>query len=237
MPLRICVAYIVVAGGPKTTDFVARFVSTWKQNPPGVQTDVLAICNGGAPNTEQAVMLNAIGAKVFVRSNVGFDIAGFIEASKGPLRDYEMVLYLGESVHFHRAGWLKRLADVRERFGHGMYGPFSSNVTRGHLQTTAFATSPKLLVEYPLPISDRHSRLEFEHGERAFWRLVNRKFPVKLVTWDGSYDPQQWRQPQNILWKGDQSNLLFFNNHSQMYDESDPKRKRMWQSSADRPFR
>lgn len=235
--MRICCAYIAVCGGSKTTEFVTRFASTWHNNPPGEQTDLLVICNGGPLNSEQGAALSMIGARFWPRSNDGWDIKGFLEASKGPLFDYEMVLYLGESVFFWKPGWLKRLADTWRKYGVSMLGPFSSNVTRGHLQTTAFATSPKLLIEYPLPISDRHSRLEFEHGERAFWRLVNRKFPVKLVTWDGSYDPQQWRQPQNILWKGTQENLLFFNNHSQMYENSDPKRKSMWQASADRPFR
>lgn len=238
MPIKLCVAYTVVSGGPKTTDFVARFVSTWKQNPPGVQTDVLAICNGGPPNTEQAVMLSSLGAKVFVRSNLGWDLQGFREASKGPLFGYDAVLFLGESVFFWKEGWLKRLDDVYSRWGHGMYGPYGSHVVRAHLQTTAFMTSPKLFAEYPFPITDRASRYSAEHGEQSYWRVLHhRKFPVRLVTWDGDYPPGQWRMPRNIIWKGDQSNVLFWCNHTSLYFESDPKRKRMWQASADRPFR
>lgn len=233
---KLCVAYIVVSGAPRTTDFVARFVSTWKQFPPLVNTDVLAICNGGAPNTEQAVMLNAIGAKVFVRSNVGWDIGAHIECSRGFLNSYDYVFFCGESVYFHREGWLKRLSDARERWGHGVFGVYGTNVVRGHLQTTAYASSPKLVAEYPLSVTDRASRYEYEHGERAFWRLVKRKYPVKLVTFDGEYDPQQWRMPENIIWKGTQQNCLCFSNHTDMYRDSDPKRKRMWQASADRKF-
>ena len=235
----ICAAYIVVAGGPKTTGFVERFVSTWLEHPPGVNTDVLAICNGGAPTSEQGTMLSMINAKCFVRANdKGFDISGYIEASKGPLSEYDFVLCLGESVHFHRAGWLKRLWEVKSRHGEGMYGPFGSHVIRAHLQTTSFGTSPRLLREYPLLVTDRASRMEFEHGERSFWRFVQRrKHPVKMVTWDGAYDPGQWRTPKNILWKGDQSNLLWCSNHTENYQNADEKRKRSWQLSADRPFR
>lgn len=237
MPLKLCVAYTLVAGGPKTTDFVARFVSTWKQFGPGVKTDVVALCNGGGPDTEQAVMLSAIGAKCVIGSNVGWDIGSHIRASKGPLLDYDMVFYCGESVHFWKEGWMKRLSDSYSKWGASMLGLYGTHVARAHLQTTAFATSPKLLREYGLPVTDRASRYEFEHGERAFWKIVSKKFPVRLVTWQGDYPPGQWRIPNNVIWKGDQSACLAWCNHTEMYKNSDSKRKRMWQQSADRPYK
>jgi len=68
-----------------------------------------------------------------------------------------MALFLGESVYFHREGWLKRLADAWAKFGPGMYGPFGSNLLRPHLQTTAFCTSPALLQRCPISTKDRYS--------------------------------------------------------------------------------
>jgi hypothetical protein len=166
------------------------------------------------------------------------DLGAYIEASRHLAKDYDAMLCLGESIHFHHEGWLSRLCQVHFRYGPGMYGPFATNVIRGHLQTTAFFCPPKALREYPLTVTDRKSRYEFEHGERSLWRRLHKQgVPVKLVTFDGEYGPSQWRQPQNVLWKGDQSNLLMWSNHSQRYAEADPIRKRNWQASADRPYK
>lgn len=236
--MSIAVAYTVVSGGPKTTDFIARFVSTWQKFPPSVDCDLVAICNGGPPNTEQRILLAAIGAKMFVNSNDGHDLGGYVRASKGPLYNYDLVLYTGQSCYFHRAGWLKRIADAKAKWGHGMYGPFATHVKRAHLQTTAFATCPRLLIEYPLPVNTKEQRYEFEHGERAYWRMVHKRgYPVKLVTWDNTWNPGQWRLPKNGLWSGDQSNLLFFSNHSERWQKLDPIRKANWKRSADRMYR
>ncbi len=149
-----------------------------------------------------------------------------------------MLVCLGESVHAWRAGWLARLAEVWQQHGPGFYGPFSSNNVRAHLHTTAFCCSPEMLLSYSVKITDRAGRLAFEHGENALWRrLAARGVPVRLVTFDGSYPPKLWRMPDNILWKGDQSNLLLRSNHTQQFDEGTANRKRSWQAHADAPFK
>lgn len=235
--MKLCVAYTAVCGGKLTTSYGARFIATWMQNPPLCATDLIVICNGGPLSTEQAIMFSSLNAKLVPRSNEGWDLGGYIQCSNGILSDYDLVLYCGESVYFHRSGWLAKIVEAAERWGHGMYGVFGSHVVRAHLQTTAFATSPKLLREYPLPVTDRRSRYEMEHGARSFWRLVHRKYAVKLVTWSGVWSPGQWRLPINGLWAGDQSDCLMFCNHTDRFRDASPKRKRNWQVSADRAFR
>lgn len=217
---------------------ISRFVSTWLEHPPGIETDVLAICNGGLPNSEQGIMLTSLKSRFYPRSNEGFDIAGYIECSKGILAAYDMVLFLGESNYFWKEGWLKRLVEARERYGPGMYSPFATHVIRAHLQTTAFFITPSLLASYPFKVTDKESRYALEHGPRALWRRLHaRNIPVRLVTWDGCWAPGQWRLPKNGLWSGDQSNLLFHCNHSQAFAEADETRKRNWAQSADRSYR
>lgn len=231
-------AYTAVCNGVKTTEFAARFVSTWNQFLPEQETDLLVICNGGPISGEQGLLFASLNAKFFPRSNDGFDIGGYIQCARGVLAEYDMVLFCGESVHFFRPGWLRQLAGAANKFGKGMYGVFASHVIRAHLQTTAFFCFPAAVAEYPLTVNDRPSRLEFEHGERSLWRRLHaRNVPVKLVTWSGCYDPRQWRLPPNGLWSGDQSAILMHSNHTQRWAEADETRKRNWTASANRPYK
>jgi hypothetical protein len=166
------------------------------------------------------------------------DLGAYIEASKTICKDYDMILALGESNYFHRAGWLKRLVEVRERYGPMMAGPFATHVIRAHLQTTAFFITPSLLASYPFPVTNKESRYALEHGDRSLWRRLHaRNIPVKLVTWDGDWSPGQWRLPKNCLWRGDQGNCLWFANHTDNFRDADETRKRNWAMSADRPFK
>lgn len=205
------------------------------QFPPGVEHDTIAVCNGGPPTTELGLILSPLKSIFFPRSNDGWDIGGHIDAAKGPAKDHDIIVCLGESVYFHRAGWLKRIVDSFSSFGEGMYGFLSSHVLRPHLGTTAFATSPRLLRAYPRMIHNKSDRYEFEHGKQSFWRwLALSGKASRLVTFDGCWPPGQWRIPGNILWKGDQSNCLVWCNHTDNYSNMPPKSKSFWRFHADR---
>lgn len=236
--MRIVVAYITVTGGSRTDIYSARFASSYMAFPPGVEHETIVICNGGPPTQQIGVILAGLpNLRFFPRSNSGWDIAGYVEAAKGPAKDADMIVCLGESVYFHRAEWLRRLADVWYEFGEGMYGIFASHVVRAHLNTTAFVTSPKILADYPARVENRNDRYEFEHGRMALWRILNMEGkPTMLVTWDGVWPPGQWRQPVNILWRGDQTNCLAWCNHVESYRESSPKVRGFWQRHVDAPF-
>lgn len=232
---RICVAYTCVSQGPISDHYAARFVSTWHEFPPGVETDLVVICNGGPLNTRLSMVFAPICPTFFPRTNKDWDIGGYHEAAWGPCAGYESMLCIGESVYFHKEGWLKRLDDAWKSIGPGMYGPFASNLLRPHLNTTAFFTSPLLLQRDPLNTSDRYA---WEHGDHSFWKHVARNgMPVRLVTWDGEWEPRAWRVPRNILWRGNQSNCLMWCNHTDRYSESPPAVRSKWASGADRPYK
>ena len=237
--MRICIAYICVTNGKRTEDHAAKFLATYHAYPPGFEHDTLIICNGGPLPIEQAIMFTSLNARLWPRpSDDGWDISAYVDAARGPCEAYDMMLCLGESNYFHREGWLARLAEAWSKWGPGMYGPYATNVVRAHLQTTAFACPPFLLRNYPALVNSRKARYEFEHGEQSLWRrAAARGMPVKLVTWDGEWEPRAWRTPENILWRGDQSNCLMFSNHTDHYRDADERRKLNWSKSADRPFK
>lgn len=237
--VRIATIYLAVTNGPRTFDLCARFASTWQSFLPGAACDLIVACNGGPLDTSTALLFAGLNAKFWPRVNdEARDLGAYIEASKTICKEYDMILCLGESNHFWKEGWLKRLVEARERYGPGMYGPFATHVIRAHLQTTAFFITPSLLASYPMIVKDKESRYAMEHGERALWRrLQARNIPVKLVTWDGDWSPGQWRLPRNIIWRGDQSNCLMFCNHSFNFSVADETRKANWSQSADRAYR
>lgn len=237
--MKIVLAYIAVSRGPITADYCARFVASYHEFPPGVEHETVICCNGGALPTDIALMFSGLNAKFFPRVNdPGWDISAFIDGARGPCSDADIMLCLGESVYFHREGWFARLFDAWSKHGPGMYGPFASNTVRGHLNTTAFCCSPMLLRQYPARVSTHADRYEFEHGRTALWRLTSaRRMPVRMVTWDGEWEPRQWRVPRNILWRGDQSNCLMFCNHTERFAAASWTTKQNWLRTCDQPFK
>lgn len=203
-------------------------------NPPGVDCDLVAVCNGGPPPVEIAMMFSPLACQFFPRQNDdGWDIGGFQAVARKLKCD--MLVALGESCYFTKPNWLKPVVDAWKRFGPGMYGFFSSFLVRPHLNTTAFAVDPSFLMGWPT-VDNHPARYNLEHGRFPLWKhLQSFKKPTKLVTWDGCYDPPQWRYPKNILWRGDQSNLLIRCNHTDRYDAADDTTKKQWAYAADHP--
>lgn len=237
--MKICLAYVVVSNGPVSIDYAARFAATYHEYPPDYPHDTIILCNGGPVRLELALVFTGLKAKLLPRPNdPGFDVSAYIEISRKLYADYDAMFCCGESVYFHRAGWLKRLAQVWDKFGPGMYGPLSSNALSPHLNTTAFLCPPSLLRQYPENFRTRSDRYEFEHGKRSIWRrAVELHLPVRLVTWDGEWEPQRWREPDNILWRGDQSNCLVWETHTDSWFHADAAKKANWSRLADQRFR
>lgn len=234
--MRILVAYIAVSKGPITQDYCARFVGSYSVCQPGVSHDTVVCCNGGALPRETALLFLPMTVKFYPRENdPGYDISAYIDVANH--FECDMLCCFGESVYFHRQGWLKRMVDAWTAYGPGMYGFFSSHAGCAHLNTTAFCVAPKFLKGYP-KVRNHYDRYQFEHGQAALWRRIQSfGFPVRLVTWDGAYPAGHWRDPRDILWRGDQSNCMVWANHVDRYRAAAPLTKARWAAQSDIPFR
>lgn len=229
--MSIQVVYTCVPGAAKTLTLCTRFAATYHAFPGGIDHEFIVICNGGEPSNEIKATLATIKAKILVRSNDGWDIGGYREFSNTSTADF--MVCLGESVYFHRKGWLERLVEAFSKYGDGMYGIWSSNLVRPHILTTAFATQPKFLKQYPHPTRNKEQRYAFEHGRNSFMNWLKVKGVLsRLVTWDGFWNSQIWRAPSNILWRGNQSNCLAFCNHTDNYERATRLSKVRWESMA-----
>lgn len=235
--MKIAVAYIAVTNGKVTDDFASRFCATYRQFPGGEPHSLTVVCNGGPLPRQTGLLFAGIKCSFYPRANTpGWDIDGYRDFAR--ITDADMLCCFGESVHFHRAGWLTRIAEAWTKHGPGMYSPFGSHSVRAHLGTTAFICPPKKLLEYPMPTRNKQERYAFEHGPNSFWRwLRGEGMPAVMVTWDGEWHPGQWRFPPNILWRGDQSNCLMFCSHTDDYDRAPQYKRRGWEKYINRPFR
>lgn len=234
--MNILLTYICVTHGPITYDYAARFVATYLLYPPGIEHKTVIACNGGMPSNDLACLFAPMDVTFYPRYNdKGWDISAYQDVAAHIPCD--MMVCCGESVYFHKSGWMMRLALAWKQYGPGFYGFYSSHLVRAHLNTTAFACDPKEIRNYQR-VKDHKDRYNFEHGESALWRKMHQfGKPTKLVTWDGVYDPGSWRKPPNILWRGDQTNTLAFCNHTDRFNDASPEVKQKWSSGADRAFR
>lgn len=236
--LKVLVVYICVSRGQNTTSYSKRFAETWMQHPAGCDHQLLICCNGGILPASVEAEFRKIKPtpKFLLRNNdSGWDISGFQQVAH--TTDAEFLVCLGESVHFWRDAWLARWVEARQQLGPGMYGPLATFNVRAHLHTTSFGIDPVYLRNYP-PVRNHPERYEFEHGNGALWKRVKTSGGgAWLVTWDGVWEPKEWRMPEGIIWRGSQSNILVKCNHTQRFDEASPETRFRWAENADQRYK
>lgn len=228
----VIVAYIAVQSNPLFVHHAQQFVETYQQFNPGSKHRLLVICNGGPLVPKMKEHFYGLPCEFFDRTNDGgWDVSAYQDVAK--TRECDLLVCFGESVRFHRSGWLERLVDCANEFGEGMYGCLSSFAISPHLNTTAFAVTPRYLNEYPA-VRNKAARYNFEHGAGAMWRRIRASGgATRLVTWDGCWEPHEWRKPENILWRGTQGNLLVRCNHTDNFVGRHEHTRRSWANLAD----
>lgn len=205
--------------------FSHRFVTTYEQFRPATPHAVVVVCCGGIADDARPLFdrLNPFENVRYVRYNGnGWDI-GAMQSVAWAI-NCEFAVFIGACCYFWRPGWLERLVDCHRAWGDGLYAPMASFEMRPHLRTCCFACSPKLLREYPITVDSGESRREFETGAGSIAEFtIASKMPCKMVTWEGSYDRSHWRDPENIFRRGDQSNCMIRDRHTDIYAEATPE--------------
>lgn len=234
--IKIDVVYIVVSQGHLVDTYGPRFVQSYLQFPPEMDHRLLIACNGGDPGPKRRDYFRDTQAEFILRPNdAGWDISAYQNIARQT--DADFLLCLGESIHFHRAGWLRKIADARENYGPGMYGIFSSHFVRAHLNTTGFAADKNLLLAYP-QVTNHPERYEFEHGHGCFWKqIASQGMATALVTWNNCWFPGEWRQEKGIMHDSDQLSLLAHCNHTSKFADGTPATRELWAAQSNTPFK
>lgn len=239
-PPNITLVYIHVPGDEKHWRYAREFVDTYKKFLPGYAHKTIIVCQGKpATPLAQGLFRDAFGSPIYHQhDDSGWDIGGYIAAMQSVVPSEntatDCVVCLGGSAYFQKSLWLERIAEAVEKYGIGFYGATPTHEVSPHLCTSGFWTHPEILKAYPIKVINRETRYDFEHGPNACWKMVaHNGLPVKLVTWDGEYDWQDWRKPPNLYRRGDQSNSLMCWHHYREYENASPELKATMANHSD----
>lgn len=216
-PLKITVVYVYPLDGKQGfAPRAAEFVASYEKYPPGIAHDTLIVCNGEPAADSSKALFNPLPNVTFINhDNSGWDIGAFQLAARQSSSD--MMVFFGSHTYLKKAGWLKRMAEVFERYGNTLYGSTGNQGepiagVHPHVRTTAFWCSPKLFARYPHMITQggaQGQRYEMEHGRNCLTTWIsNQGLQPWIVGWDCIYPLSKCDSMPNGFHHGDQSNLL-----------------------------
>jgi len=231
--MKIVLAYMIPIDDWAAYGMSARkFADTYRLFPPQIDHHLLVVCCNG-PVTAQVTQLFPGAPVTFaIYRGGGWDCGAAQETAQTV--DCDFLVIANARVYFQRPGWLRRLAEARTEFGEGLYGasasyetlPFVPGELNPHIRTSFYGYNPKIFREYPHRIDSREKCYKFESGEWNFTRwFQQRGAPCRMVTWDGCYEPQDFRKPPNVFRKGDQSNLIIRDGQTDMYEHAGTQRR------------
>lgn len=241
MSLKVEILYPHVVGASghesKGPDFFAqyhkRFVDSFNKFPPEIDCRLKVILCGMGDTDAARDSYSGIANHGFATyDGKGWDIGASSTTAKRSSRD--LVICCVTPTYFREEGWLVPIVEAFEKYGDGLYGTSASYQGLPHIRTGCFAFSPAMIRKYPWEVDSRDTGLLFESGvapgrvepEKSFtnWMLAQGK-PVKLVTRDACCDLPEWRTPDNIFRRGDQSNALAWDRHFDIFDAAEAAEK------------
>lgn len=231
--MKIIIVYPYIANKrPEFDPDARRFFETLNQFNPGERFEVAAVaCNVSHPFINLGADLPVIPTRGTYLGG-GFDIGTHIWAANS--FDCDMMVGCTSKVYFHREGWLSAIVQAWNKFGNSMYAPMGSYEIRPHLRTCCFACDPIFLRNYPQTVNTKDESFRFESGEYSFMRFVEDQTgrAARMVACDGVYQQSDWRTPNNIFRRGDQSNVLVYDRHTRIYEVANAQEKAMWEGRA-----
>lgn len=206
-----------------------RFYESYRQFTPTIPHDLIIVRCGA---TEGATDFDSIATHYMRFDGFGSDCATYQAVVK--VLDYDLVLCMNTLAYPWRHEWLQPFVSALEVHGKGIYGATASYESTPHLRTPCIAFHPDIIRDYPFKTTNREDSVQFESGPNNISEWAYRTgYPVVLVTADGRYFRGDWRKPANIFRRGDQSNCLVWDRHTDLYRDADPITKRSLENLAD----
>lgn len=207
-----------------------RFLATYQKFKPQIPHRVVIVNCG---QSEHDGMFDCIATDYRTYNGGGYDCGTYQEV--GSTLDSDLVVGLNTHTHFWRSDWLEKIVRAAMDHGSGVYGVTASYEQHPHLRTPCIAFNPKVIREYPSLVNSREKAAWFEAGPNNFSLWAEKQhYASLLVAADGVYSRDDWRTPRNIFRRGNQSNCLVRDRHTDLYDVATPHQKRITESMADR---
>lgn len=202
--------------------FSQRWIDTYKAFDPGIEHKVRIVSCGAPPTPDVEGMYQGIQCDWDMYPGAGSDLGACQSVMQNI--DTEIVVCMSTPVYFWRSGWLAKIVGAFDFFGDGLYGPMASYHHFPHIRTSCWAVNPKTFMRYPHLIDTREKCCWAEHADHEGeepWQISKwyefKCMPVLMVTWDQVLAKSEWRKPDNIFRRGDQSNCLVWDQHVDVY--------------------
>lgn len=205
-----------------------RFYNGYRQFKPTIPHDLIIVRCGA---TEGPTDFDSIATHYLRFDGWGSDCAAYQAIVR--VLDYDLVLCMNTLAYPWRDFWLKPFVEAMEVHGKGVYGATASYEIRPHLRTPCIAFHPDIVREYPFTTVNREDSVRFESGDNSISAWAERAgYPVILVTANGRYYKGDWRKGENIFRRGNQSNCLVWDRHTDLYFKAAPEEKRNLERAA-----
>jgi hypothetical protein len=205
--------------------FVLRFVETLRKYDPGYPYELIAVLNNGTQSKHLEDLFAGLPVRFWVYNGTGWNM-GSAQAAMAICFDDDFIVSMSSRCYFHREGWLAKMMAARAAHGPGIYGTGSFEAKR-HIRACAFGIDAKLFraVPFQVLVPDDGHRLEYKNHCLTDFVEANGGV-AKQVTFVGVQNSKDWRKPENIYRKGDQSNVLVMDKWTEDYFNCSPEMKR-----------
>lgn len=217
---------------------VKQFCDSWRAHPPGTEVTLFAMCCRSDPDSEVREIFRELPVVFSRYDGSGFDIGAHQHCA------FEIgeafALNVSTRTFFHREGWYAQLNKARDYFGPGLYGVAVSRETSVlHFRTYCYGMEAGYFRRYPHLINSRNMTFAFEHG--AFnhpegsllnWAQKQGDMATACVYWDGGWRKDEWFSRPEIFRTGQQSNLLAFDRHTEIWRGMSSAEQKHWHDRA-----
>ena len=207
--------------------FAHRFRETYLANDPGHQHDLIVVCNGADPNDEVRGVFDKCGARYERYDGAGFDL-GSQQTIAQSHRNALQVNFTSRC-YFHRPNWLWKLVVAFEAYGDGLYGVSASREGGNlHVCTRAFMYWTETFRNFTTSIVSRDQGVDFEvtKGKSISDWYSSLALARRIVHWDRTVNLDVFDTVPNRFRDGDQSAMLVFDRHSDLYRDGDETEKK-----------
>lgn len=236
--MNVAIVYLRVVGKTDTSApevsyyeyFTKRFHDSYISFRPKIEHELI-IVNCGT-NDVPDDSFDDIATQQRFYTGTGWDIGAYQDICR--TIDCDLAWCMATPVHFWRSGWLDIMCKAVETYGPGVYGPQASFENSPHIRTGCFAFHPKLMRDYPVIVDSRMKCCQFESLPGNFSHInMAAGHPVLMVTEKECYSSTDWRKPDNIFRRGDQSNCIVWDRYNDLYFASSPSERELQSRKAD----
>lgn len=208
--------------------FIRRFADSFRANEPGHPYELALMMNHADADAEMAEVFRDLTYRCYRYDGAGFDIGSFQHYTRHCATENVFQVNCVTRVYAHRAGWLKRLVEAREMFGPGLYGTSASREGgKLHVCTRCYAFDSDDFKRYPHHINSRNQGIFFELGDGNLMEWFKAQGLLTIICyWSGAGTVPEPAGLADIYRRGDQSNCLVFDKHTDYYRDSDETEKR-----------